>query len=97
MAARCTKHEAANSTVEENTEKQVTILIEKGRYMGSVNGGREFTSVGFQTPRYGSASPCDTDEEVKNAVASCKEWIIEEGDIPIIENTLEKRQLTQWF
>ncbi|MCP4185562.1 MAG: hypothetical protein GY761_20025 [Hyphomicrobiales bacterium] len=78
-------------------KKQVTIVIEKGRYIESIKDGREYTSVGFQTSKYGSASPCDTDEQVNNAIASCKEWIINEGDIPIIENTIEKRQLTQWF
>ncbi len=77
-------------------KNKVFIIIEKGRYCPSHEGGKEHTSVGFMTNTYGSANPCDTPEEVEAAIRHSKEWIIREGDIPVVENKIEARTLEGW-
>ena len=73
--------------------KKVEIIIENRRYADSVKTGAEFTSVGFNASHSGMGSPCDNQEEVKEAIERAKNWIIEEGDIPIVNNLVEKRTL----
>jgi len=77
--------------------RKVFVTIEKGKYAEGVKGGREFTSVGFMASIYGSSSPCDTKEEIERAIAHCKNWIIKEGDIPVVDNKIEAKTLTAWF
>ena len=77
--------------------RKVVIAVSKSRYHKSHKNGSEFTSVCFSASTYGSSSPCDTHEQVKSAIESCKQWIREEGDIPIVENLAEKRTLKEWF
>ena len=75
--------------------KRVEIIIQKGNYDPSHKNGRGYVSVDFMASRYGRASPCDSEEEVKDAITSCKKWIIEEGDIPIIKDLRNAPNLTQ--
>jgi hypothetical protein len=64
---------------------KVMIVIEKRG-----NGG---TNVGFNAPTYGSRSPCHSRKRVNEAIDHCKAWIKREGDIPVIDNQIEKRTL----
>lgn len=57
---------------------KVTIIIE--------NLGNWYASVGFSARRYGSGSPCSNEEEIQEAIKSCREWILKEGDIPFIRD-----------
>ncbi len=77
--------------------KKVIITVEKGRYDPSVKGGCKYTSVGFSASSYGMGSPCDTPEEVESAIRHAKEWIRKEGDIPVVDNTVEKVSLNRWI
>ena len=72
---------------------KVTITVEKGRYDKSVNNGAEYTDVSHNAHSYGQGSPCDTKEEVANAIKRQKENIIEQGDIPVVNNKLEARTI----
>ena len=73
--------------------EKVYIEIEGGQhYDKSVKGGAEYTSVGFSGRGYGSGSPCDNKEAIKRAVKSCEEWVLKEGDIPIIRDLRIKQQ-----
>jgi len=67
------------------------------KYADSVNNGDFFTSVNLEGGRiYGGCSPCNNEEEINRAVKGFKEWIIREGDIPIIEDLREvKREIQQ--
>lgn len=77
--------------------QKIEIVIERERYCTSVKDGAEFTSVSFSGSSYGFSSPCDSPEEVKRAVQVSCSWIRREGDIPIINNTLEKTKLQRWL
>lgn len=59
-------------------------------------GGKRFIDVSCNANTYGSHSPCSSSEEIKSAVTYCKEWIIREGDIPIVEDIREKNTLAAW-
>lgn len=67
-------------------KNKVEIKIEKGNYHESVKGGCAYTSVGFSGKTYGSGSPCDTEEEVQQAIKRCMDTIKKEGDIPVIKD-----------
>ena len=77
--------------------KKITITITKENYDISHKKGAEFTSVSFQASTYGKTSPCNNQKEVEDAIRHCKEWIVEEGDIPVIDNQVEKRTLNEWL
>lgn len=86
------------------TNKKVEIIIDENDYKGnkykfdeSVYNGCEYTSVGFNGKNYGSMSPCRNDKEIKKSIENCKEWIIKEGDIPVIVDNREKAKLSNWF
>ena len=68
----------------------------KRRYVSSVKNGMDYISVGFTAKRYGSSSPCDNDDEIDRAIKNCKEWIIKEGDIPILQDKRKKATLEAW-
>jgi len=77
--------------------KKVEIVIEGGRnYDPSHKNGASFTSVDFMASTYGSASPCDTTEEISQAVEHCKERILEAGDRPIVVDKRKKASLLNW-
>ena len=75
--------------------KRVEITIQKDNYDPSHKNGKEYVSVDFMANRYGSALPCDNEEQVKDAIISCKKWIIEEGDIPMVKDLRNAPNLTQ--
>ena len=75
--------------------KRVEIIIQEDNYNPSHKNGREYVSVSFMASRYGNASPCDSEEEIKNAIISYKKRIIEEGDIPIVKDLRNAPNLTQ--
>lgn len=75
--------------------KRIEIIIDKSRYDPSHKNGCEFTSVDFQASRYGSSTPCDNENQVRDAILSCKKRIIEEGDIPIIKDLRYTQKQTQ--
>jgi hypothetical protein len=76
---------------------KVEIIIEEGRnYCKSHKDGAAFTSVNYFGKKYGGASPCDTEEQIKSCVESAKEWIRSEGDIPIVVDTRVKATLMNW-
>lgn len=77
-------------------KNKVYIIIEKGRYAPGIEDEKEFTSVGFTANTYGSSNPCDTQEEVEAAIRHSKEWIVREGDIPVVDNRIESRTLEGW-
>lgn len=77
-------------------KNKVFIIIEKGRYTSGINDEKEYTAVGFMASTYGSANPCDTPEQIEDAIRHSKEWITREGDIPIVDNKIETRTLDEW-
>ena len=78
--------------------QKIFIDIEEGHhYAEGVYGGKAYTSVGFQTNRYGSGSPCDNEEEINRSVKMCRERILEEGDIPIVNDKRHKATLERWI
>lgn len=62
-------------------KKKVEIIIEQRE---------SHISVGFNGPRYGSGSPCDSEEEVRSTIEGCKKWIEREGDTFIITDKRKK-------
>jgi len=78
--------------------KKVNITVEAGQhYADSVKDGREFTSVGYSASTYGGCGPCDTEEEVQRAIKSAKETILAAGDIPVLTDKREIKNLGAWF
>jgi hypothetical protein len=75
---------------------KVKIEIKKGNYSLSHKEGAEYTSVGYSGRMYGGCSPCDTEEEINQAIESAKENIIAEGDTPFLDDGKEK-DLTSFF
>lgn len=63
---------------------KVEIVMTKGNFHKSHKDGREYTSVDYNSKRYGGASPCSTNEEVRSSIKHAEETIRKEGDIPII-------------
>ena len=64
---------------------KVVITVSGGHhYAPSHKDGKAFVSVSFQTSTYGAASPCDTEDEIRSAIAACQKSIRENGDIPIV-------------
>lgn len=53
--------------------------------------GNPYTSVGFNTNKYGMSSPCTTEEEVKSV-----DWIKREGDVPFVRDLRKRNLLTNW-
>jgi len=77
-------------------KEKVEIVIEPNHhYVKSHKNGAEFTSVSFNARRYGSASPCDNNQEIEDCIKHQSEWIKREGDIPIIKD-LRIKQTTLW-
>jgi len=73
---------------------KVEILIEPGHhYDKSCKNGAEFTSVGFSARQYGGCGGCDSEEEIKSSVKNYKEWIMREGDIPVVKDMREVTEL----
>lgn len=78
--------------------EKVYITIEPGRrFVESVHNGCEFTSVGYSGRIYGGTSPCITDEDINKAVEWAKETIKREGDIPVVQDSRIKQDLSKWF
>ncbi|KKK80176.1 hypothetical protein LCGC14_2826110 [marine sediment metagenome] len=77
-------------------KNKVFIIVEKSRYAPGVNDEKEFTSVDCTASSYGSGNPCDTPEEVEDAIRHCKKLIISQGDIPVVDNKIEARTLEGW-
>lgn len=65
---------------------KVKIIISKGNYADSL-GGKEYISVKYDARRYGGASPCDNETEIRDAIKHAKQTIKNEGDIHLIEDT----------
>ena len=63
---------------------KVEIEITKGNFHKSHRGGGEYTSVGYSGRKYGGASPCSTNEQVRSSIKHAEEIIKDNGDIPII-------------
>jgi hypothetical protein len=75
--------------------KKIEITIQTKNYDPSYKNGMSYTSVDFMASIYGAAFPCDTEEQVKDAIRHFKEWIIEEGDIPIVKDLRNSQNLIQ--
>ena len=60
-------------------------------------GEHSIYSVGFFAKTYGSGSPCNNEKEVQKAIEHCKEWIIKEGDTPVVEDIRRKNTLQNWI
>lgn len=56
-------------------KNKVEIIIEKME---------NYTSVGFMANRYGMGYPCNSEEDIKEGIKHAKEWILREGDKPIV-------------
>ena len=52
--------------------------------IGYLNGENYKFDVGFSASNYGGGSPCNTEEEIQEAINHYIEWIKKEGDIPVI-------------
>lgn len=64
--------------------KKVIIKVESGHhYCPCVKDGKEYTSVECFRSLYGSARPCDTENEVQDAISHCKAIIREEEIFPL--------------
>jgi len=64
-------------------------------YCSSHKGGKPYISVGFSAKSYGSGFPCDNEEEILRAIKHCKEWVIKEGDIPVVVDLRENKKVGQ--
>ena len=64
---------------------------------GKFKEGDRYISVRMSANRYGSSSPCLTDEEITNSVKNAEEWIKKEGDIPEVVDLREKSGLIRWM
>jgi hypothetical protein len=58
--------------------------------------GSRYTSVGFNAKRYGMGYHCKS-EDIASAIKHAKEWIIREGDIPILADKRKKATLEAWI
>jgi hypothetical protein len=76
---------------------KVEISIEKRKYSSSVNGGAEYTSVGYMGGIYGAGSPCDTELEVQDAIAHAETRIKSEGDMPVIRDLRSKQTILSFL
>lgn len=78
------------------TGKKVIIEVTAGQhYCPTVKDGKEHTSVSCMGSLYGSSSPCDSEDEVQNAIKSCKKTIRENEDIPKVEDN--RQTLNRFF
>ena len=60
-------------------KKAIIIIDPNCHYHESHKGGAKFTSVSMNGKDYGSASPCDNDEEIDRAFHSACKWVLREG------------------
>ena len=63
---------------------KVEIEITERHFHKSHKGGRQYTSVGYNGKKYGGASPCITNEQVRSSIEHAEEAIKKEGDISFI-------------
>lgn len=82
-----------------HTPKKVEIEITDGHFFsdGAIHPKAPFTSVGYMASYYGARHPCETDEEIQQAIRNDKETILKEGDIPIVKDLRERNKLTRWL
>jgi len=77
---------------------KVMINVTEGHnFHSSVYDGGPYKSVDFSANTYGCACPCRTDEEVNSAIKMCKNTIIENDDVPVLNDERKKAKLTNWF
>lgn len=96
------ENEEAVIEVKKKKAKKVIINVEynSGRYAQGVTDyetGRHQSnelhhSVGFMASTYGMGNPCDSEEEILSAIEHAKQWIIKEGDKPVI-NYINKPEI----
>ena len=80
------------------TCRKVEIIITQGHnYHESVKGGAAYTRVRYSGHTYGCGSPCDTEEDIQQAIRHAKEVIKNHGDMPVLADKRKKAQLTNWF
>lgn len=77
--------------------EKVAIDIDEGTYSSSHKNGAKYTSVGCQGKTYGQGSPCDSPEEVKQAIEGCKRVIRQHGDVPFVRDNRESAKLSAWL
>ena len=78
--------------------KKVEIHVSAGNhYDNSVKNGAEYTSVDYSASTYGGASPCDSEEEVQEHINWAKETIKNAGDIPVLVDEREIKNLGAWL
>ena len=65
---------------------KVEIRIKHGNY----------ADMNYMSKTYGGCSPCDTPDEIKNAIKWARERIIKEGDKPVLVDERESAKLTAW-
>jgi len=51
------------------------IITEGNHYCESVKGGTPYTSVDYSASRYGGASPCDNEEEIKSSIGNLLRYL----------------------
>lgn len=76
------------------------ITGEKHTFCESVQeeqGSKHFVSVEYSGSTYGGASPCTSEERIKDVIEHAKKSIIREGDIPFVNDERVKRTLSDWF
>ena len=61
-------------------KKAIITITPNRQYAKSHKNGATFTSVDLTGSTYGSASPCDTDEEVEKSIQHAINWVKREGD-----------------
>jgi len=59
--------------------------------------GKPYISVSYMSNLYGGASPCENEEEVKQAVKWDEETIRKAGDLPIIRDERTTSKLGQFY
>jgi hypothetical protein len=59
--------------------------------------GKPFISVSYNGHNYGGSSPCEDEDEIKQAIKWDEETIRNEGDIPIIKDEREASKLGQFY
>lgn len=79
-------------------KKAVITITDGHHYCESHKQGAPYIAVDLWGHNYGGGSPCDNEEEVQRSISYYKQWAIEEGDKPIVEDKrIKKIDLTRWI
>lgn len=59
--------------------------------------GKPYVCVDYSGNTYGGGCPCDSEEEINNAINHAKTVISGEGDKPVVVDNRKQVKLSKWF